>query len=476
MRSWRACGKLGPALGAVAALAAGCSDGTPIGPASVAPAAPSYAVQGAAQRRAARRHVVVLKRGSGSAGLRAAVQARGGRVEWADSDIGVVTASGLSDAAVAELAARADVDGIGLDVVVQWLPPGARFNRATIERPSAPPSAQTDQRAALAFGIQWNMRRISADAAWLVTNQGAGALVCILDTGIDPDHRDLAGRVDLATSRSFVATEPTISDFNAHGTFVAGLVASNGIVMASVAPDARLCAVKVLDRTGEGSFADVIAGMMYAARAGADVLNLSLGSYFSRKEPGAKQLVRALQRAVDFATRRGALVVAAAGNDGINLDRDPRSFIHVPSQLDNVLSVGATAPFSQMNFDALASYTNFGRTGVDVMAPGGDLLPGGLLIDLVLSACSHFQTELPFECTTEDYIFGAGTSFATPHAAGTAAVAESERRRNQDGETLSECVTRGADDLGAPGRDPLYGRGRINVVGAAAQCRPHYSS
>lgn len=257
---------------------------------------------------------------------------------------------------------------------------------------------------------------------------------------------------------------------NTHGTFVASLVTSNGLGMASVAPDARLCAVKVLDETGTGSFAGVIAGMMHAARVGADVINLSLGAYFSKKEPGARQLVRALQRAVNFATRRGTLVVASAGNDAINLDRDARDFIHVPSQLDDVLSVGATAPFNQTNFDALASYTNFGRTGVDVMAPGGDLLPGGdeaFGRDLILSACSHFQTQLPFSCSTTSYVLGGGTSFAAPHAAGTAAVAESQRRSNQSAERLSECVTRGADDLGRRGVDRLYGKGRVNVLGAA---------
>ena len=177
-----------------------------------------------------------------------------------------------------------------------------------------------------------------------------------------------------------------------------------------------------------------------------------------------------MQRAVTFATLRGTLVVAAAGNEGVNLDRDPRDSIEVPGQLLGVLSVGATAPVNQTNFDALASYTNFGITGVDVMAPGGDLVAGGQVIDLVLAACSEFQITLPFECGPADYILGAGTSFASPHAAGAAAVAESERNRNQFGIELSLCVKFGADDLGRRGVDPLYGFGRINVQGAAKKC------
>jgi subtilisin family serine protease len=171
---------------------------------------------------------------------------------------------------------------------------------------------------------------------------------------------------------------------------------------------------------------------------------------------------------VTFATLRGTLVVAAAGNEGLNLDRDPRDSIEVPGQLIGVLNVGATAPVNQTNFDALASYTNFGLTGVDVMAPGGDLVAGGQLPDLVLAACSEFVPG----CNTSNafYVFTAGTSFSSPHAAGTAAVAESQGHGNQGPIALALCVKLGADDLGRRGLDPLYGFGRINVQGAAKKC------
>jgi thermitase len=100
--------------------------------------------------------------------------------------------------------------------------------------------------------LQWNIRQIRADDAWLRTPQGSGALVCVLDTGVDPDHIDLAGKVDLGKSVSFVPGE-SILDFFFHGTAVASIITSNGIGVASVAPDARLCAVKVLDRNGFGT-------------------------------------------------------------------------------------------------------------------------------------------------------------------------------------------------------------------------------
>jgi subtilisin family serine protease len=407
-----------------------------------------------------------MKNQSIPADLATAIQARGGKVVRTDPEIGMVTVSGLSSAAIAALTARADVEGIDADVVTHWLPPGEQFSSQVRHGPGGS-GAPIDQSGVFFFPFQWNMRVIKADSSWLRTREGNGSLVCILDTGVDPNQVELAGRIDLGKSTSFVTSEPFIEDLNAHGTFVSSIVTTNGVNLASVAPKARLCAVKVLGASGNGSFADLISGLMYAARNHADVINMSLGAYFSKTQPGALELIHAVQRAVDFAASRGVLLVAAAGNNGINLDKDPRDSIAIPAQLHNVLSVGATAPFNQANFDNLASYTNFGVTGVDVMAPGGDLLTGGDLFDLVLGACSEFS---PFGCGPADYLIGAGTSFAAPHASGTGAVAESEGHGNQNGFVLSLCLELGADDLGRRGIDPLYGFGRIDVLGAARKC------
>jgi subtilisin family serine protease len=127
--------------------------------------------------------------------------------------------------------------------------------------------------------------------------------------------------------------------------------------------------------------------------------------------------------------------------------------------LNHVLSVGATAPIGQMNFDTPTSYTNFGKRGVDVMAPGGDLVPGGQIEDLILSACSEFVCGV-----TNAYVLAAGTSFSSPLAAGTAAVALSQ------GQNPEKCIIAGADPITGRGNDELFGSGRINVLGAA-RCR-----
>ena len=421
-----------------------------------------------------RRHVVTLIGTEGS-DFDAAVAGVGGTVDRRHTDIGVVTVRGLTAAGAEALAARPDVASVDADITLQWIPqPGQLFRHATaIDAQAAPPSALgTDQSRAFFFAIQWNMQVIQAPAAWVATPAGGGRLVCVLDTGVDPGHVDLAGRVALDKSISFVEAEPDIQDLNAHGTFVSSLISSNGRGMASVASDARLCAIKVLAQDGSGTFDDVISGILFAADEGADVINMSLGARIDLRQKGARGLVHVLQMAVDVATRKGVVVVVAAGNEAVNLDKDPGFMLEIPAQLDGVISVGATGPINQQNFDALASYSNFGgRSGIALVAPGGDFgdLFNEPVIDLVLGACSRTQTVLPTaDCTSGgSFLFGDGTSFASPHVAGAAAVVESQLDAAPSGqvERVTACILAGADDVGP---ERIFGAGRLNVATGAA--------
>lgn len=446
------------ALAVALTAGAGCSDQTPVGPTTP----PSLArVGGGGGAGGARRHVILMREGRTSiADLAARVHALGGRVMREHADIGVLTVSGLSDDALASLAARGDVEAVEADQRVRMIPPLGALGTQRL-------TAQTDQSGAFFFpAFQWNMRQIRADKAWLVTHQGAGALVCILDTGIDPDHIDLAGKIDLGLSTSFVDSEPDVLDRAGHGTFVAGIISSNGLGVASVAPDARLCALKVLDQTGVGSFSDLIAAIVYAAQHHVDVINMSLNAYFPIQTRDDLELVAAVQRAIDFALRRGTLPVAAAGNDTANLATDPRNFISIPAQLRGVVSVGATAPINQMDFDRIAGYSDVGFPGVDVFAPGGDFIPGqSVQQDLIISPCSGLV------CGGEDiYLIGAGTSFAAPHVAGQAAVIISDARHRIGPVLLTACIEATADHPTGRFIDPLYGHGRIDVL-KSALCR-----
>lgn len=465
------------AAAVLAAFAAACVDQRePAGPTSgdLRMSAPMFSAQAAAAT-AMDQHIVVLNGGIPGT-FAAQVALLGGAVTATYREIDVAVVAGLSDDAAARLARTRGVAGIERDLIVQWIPGPESFAFEVAEGPAA----QTDQSGTFFFPFwQWNLRQIQADVAWLTTNQGQGVRVAILDTGLDPTHADLAGKIDLADSRSMLTSSPcgapditTINDLNFHGSFVGALVSSAGFAMGSVAPDAQLIAVKVLACNGSGSVAGLIGGIIHATNVGADIINMSLGAYFPKSAPGGGPLVAALNRATNYANRNGLLVVAPAGNggeDGIGDDlQHDANFVIVPAQSANVISVGATGPFQQMNFDQLATYTNFGVSGVDVMAPGGNLQNGGDIRDGIVSVCSRFSVVVPGCAPGNFYLIGGnGTSFASPHAAGTAAVVLSDFPDKSPAQ-LAQCVFKGADDLGAPGVDQQYSHGRINVVGAAA--------
>jgi subtilisin family serine protease len=469
------------AVGASLLAIAACSEQAPLAPR--ADASRPQASQSALAAVAATRRLVAVRDASSANAVAAHVHALGGTVTRSHAGAGIVVATGLSDAAASALARDANVVEVLKDRAVQWVAPRVFTRAARSATPAQVAAARAkhqltgppdDQSGAVFFPeFQWNMRVIRASDAWLLNNRhGDGAIVCALDTGIDPNHLDLTGKVDLGISTSMVVTEPDILDYNGHGTFVSSQIATNGIGMASVAPLATLCQVKVLSKTGAGLLSDGIAGVVYAADAGADVINMSFGAYFTTKDPDFALIVRFFQRAVDYANHKGVTVVASAGNGdstgvGIDLATDPKDLLEIPAQLQHVISVGATAPHAQQpgTFDDLTSYTNYGYPGVDVFAPGGDFVQGDVIEDLVLGACSGLSD--PGCADEETYALGAGTSFAAPLAAGEAAILQSDTRKQR--KPLDKCIIRSADPLSGHVPDPITGFGRIDVL-AGIQC------
>jgi lantibiotic leader peptide-processing serine protease len=465
-------------VAALVLTVAACSEQAPLAPRADAsrtnPSASTLASVGATRR------LVALRDGSSATTVAARIRALGGTVTRSHLGAGIVIASGLTDAAAQSLAQQPDVVEVLKDRMVQWVPPkslqrsAAKASAAAIARHRLS-GAPDDQSGAEFFPeFQWNMRVIRASNVWLLNDgHGKGTTVCDLDTGIDPTHLDLAGKVDVGVSTSMVVSEPDIIDYNGHGTFVSSQITTNGIAMASVAPLATLCQVKVLDRTGRGLLSDGIAGVIYAADAKADVINMSFGAYFTTKDPDFKQIVHFFQRAVNYAHNKGVTVVASAGNGdslgvGIDLATDAKGLIEIPAQLDNVISVGATAPHAQQpgTFDDLASYSNYGYPGVDVFAPGGDFVAGSVIEDLIIGACSSFSDPQCADGIT--YSLGAGTSFASPLAAGEAAVIQSD---TPDRKTkLDKCIIQSADALSSHVPDRVFAFGRIDVL-AGIHCK-----
>lgn len=308
------------------------------------------------------------------------------------------------------------------------------------------------------YPFQWHLDNstyggIHVSQAWDIS-RGAGVVVAVVDTGIAYEDFGLSFKKapDLANTcfvsgYDFINNDSHPNDDNSHGTHVAGTVAqstNNGVGVAGVAYESCLMPVKVLDRNGSGSYSAVANGIYFAADNGAKVINLSLGG-------PAPSLT--LENAVKYAYEKGVTIVAAAGNDD-------ESSLGYPAAYDQyVIAVGAT------RFDEkLAPYSNFGPS-LDLVAPGGDTRldqNDDGYADGVLQ-----NTFNPSTKNTKDfgYWFFQGTSMATPHVAGVAALVISN-----GGATLPADVRTAlestADDLGVRGRDDTYGWGLLNAKAA----------
>jgi len=235
---------------------------------------------------------------------------------------------------------------------------------------------------------QWHMPAMGADNGWANSPMGKGIIVAVIDTGVSKVEDLDQNR--LLPGKSFVPGEDQI-DGNGHGTHVAGTIAqstNNGIGAAGVAPEATILPVKVLSNQGFGNSDWIAAGIDYAVDEGATVINLSLGGGYSA----------IINNAVEKARKADVLVIAACGNAS-------RSGCDYPGGLEASIGVSATGPTGK-----LAYYSSYGK-GVDIAAPGGDKKHegGGVWQNTILDG-------------KEGYYDFQGTSMATPHVAGAAAI------------------------------------------------------
>jgi subtilisin family serine protease len=404
------------------------------------------------------------------------ISALGGTVEANYPEIGVAVANGLTEDAAERLRSFKDVQVVEQDVERQWLEPVAEEALAEDASSEVAPASPNNPDRALRYARQWNMRAIKADKAWNARPKRLGSenvKVAILDTGIDYTNPDLQERVDLNNSTSFVPSDDALvqtyfpgrhpsTDLNFHGTHVAATVSSNGVVAAGVTSKVNLMAVKVLDANGSGPLSGVLGGIMYAADHGADVINMSLESSFSKNQkPG---LIKVFNRAINYANRKGSVFVVSAGNDSSNMDADSNLY-QAYCQSPHVVCVSATGPTSQASVngpwqetDSPASYSNFGAP-VTVAAPGGNRDTE------VWAVCSQTSLVVPV-CRTGNFVVGLkGTSMAAPHVSGLAALVVEDIGKGRPSQVAAQ-VRESADDLGDPDKDVYYGYGRINVAKA----------
>ncbi len=311
---------------------------------------------------------------------------------------------------------------------------------AAVRALSAHPSVALIERDTPVYALDeytsaWGVPKIGARAVHDTANRGAGLKVCVIDSGIDMTHPELAARY--AGGYDFVNGDSDPSDDNGHGTHVAGTIAAvlNGAGVVGVAPEAQILAYKILDARGSGSFADAIAAVDLCHTSGGTITN---NSYGAGSDPGA-QVKQAFDNAYDF----GVLHVAAAGNA---VSVRPCNSVSYPARYGSVIAVGATN-----SSDQVASWSCKGAE-VELAAPGASIYstwPGG-------------------------YAAASGTSMASPHVAGAAALVfryTGLADLDGDGRFHTEVRARLQDtalDLGTAGRDSSYGYGRVQVDKACA--------
>jgi len=302
------------------------------------------------------------------------------------------------------------------------------------------------------YADQWALSKIDAPEAWDITTGSVGITIAIVDSGLDLNHPDLKnkvwtnaneipdngvdddgnGYVDDTRGWDFVNGDNDPQDDYGHGTHVAGIAAaetSNGDGIAGVSWGAKLLPVKVLNEGGEGHLPQLAEGIRYAADNGAKIINLSLGTSVDSS---------VLREAVDYAYSKGCVLVAQVG--------DRNGPVDYPAKYHRVIGVAATDQNDQR-----ASFSNYGLE-VEIAAPGkdikGTLLGGG-------------------------YGWWSSTGLAAAHVAGLASLIWSYNP------TLTAVQVRNvirlfAVDLGSPGRDPYYGRGRIDAYAALTEGTYHY--
>ncbi|HEU0296942.1 MAG TPA: S8 family serine peptidase [Anaerolineales bacterium] len=369
---------------------------------------------------------------------------------------GMNAAQAAQEMAAMGLTHKREIQGLGVQVVK--LPPGLSVEEAIIRFSHRPGVEFAEPNYILQLVTtpqaeitdQWGLTRIHTQEAWNTLNAGQRneVLLATVDTGIDPGRSDLSSRiwtdpdetpndgidndgngyVDDTWGWDFVNNDNDPVDDHMHGTAVSSVMvaAQDGAGMVGICPWCKVMGVKVLDSLGSGSLDVVASGIVYAAQNGARVINLSLGA-----PTGAQTL----ENAVNFAWNQGAVVVAAAGNDG------QRTTLY-PAAYANAVSVASTNPA-----DKRSCFSNYNPGHISVAAPGEAIY----VIDI--------------SDTTTGYGYYSGTSLSTPHVSGLAGLLFG-KDPGLTNVQIRSLIENSAVDLSPQGLDAAFGHGRIDALRA----------
>lgn len=329
------------------------------------------------------------------------------------------------------------------------------------------------------YDDQWALKRIGFTQLSDWEKEGSPIIVAVIDTGLDRSHPELQGSLwinedevpgngkdddkngfaDDIYGWNFLNNSNDITDYNGHGTLVAGVIAAsvnNGIGIAGINPHARIMPVKVLDFTGKGGSINLMNGIFYAVNNGARVINISIGG---------KTLSSAEKEAIDYAHQKGVLVVVASGNGGVDLVDCS------PAGLENVIAVSAT----ETN-DKVTEFSNWGQA-IDIAAPGVDVLSlraKNTDAILLLTGIKDYIPGSAIVGKDKNYYRASGTSFSAPLVAGAASLILS-KNLHLTGRQVRQMILNSADDIYYPGWDQVSGYGRLNAK-KALNADPEYYS
>jgi len=301
------------------------------------------------------------------------------------------------------------------------------------------------------YPLQWNLPLINLPEAWDLST-GSDVTVAVVDSGVNPFGIDGFGKLfknRVLLGYNAILMIPGGLDFRNHGTRVAGVIGQetdNTTGVAGIAYDAKILPVKAMCFSGEALICWIVNGIRWATNHKADIINLSLGTSYPSQ---------ALEDAINYAYEKGVTVVAAAGNNG----EDEVSY---PAAFENCIAVGA------VRYDkSLTSYSNYGDA-LDLVAPGGDL-------DVDQNGDGHDDGILQesferfwFIFFDWDYWYSTGTSMASPHVAGVAALVKSLDPEYYGPDEISQVLQDTAEDLGVPGWDETYGYGLVDAYAAVS--------